>query len=149
MDTRIATLAAAPRSTWTPTSKAAWFEGRSETWLAKAVGLDQFGVNHVVLRPGAYSSLRHWHAAEDEFVYVLSGQATLIDDNGEHLLDEGAFAGFPAGAANAHHLANRSAAPVVLLVVGARHRGTETLHYPDEADPGPFTVVRDANGNRV
>lgn len=149
MSTRIARLDQAPASSWTPTVRPEWFAGRRETWLGKAVGLTQFGVNHLVLAPGAYSSLRHWHEQEDEFAYVLSGEAVLIDDQGEHVLRAGDCAGFPAGEANAHHLTNRSNADAVLLVVGSRHRGTETLHYPDEADPGPFRVTRDGRGDRV
>lgn len=149
MPTRTARLDQAPTSTWTPTIKPDWFSGRREVWLGKAVGINQFGVNHLVLAPGAYSSLRHWHEQEDEFAYVLSGEVTLIDDHGEHLLRAGDCAGFPAGETNAHHLVNRSGAEAVLLVVGSRHRGTETLHYPDEADPGPFEVTRNARGDRV
>ena len=149
MPTRIAHLDQAQASTWTPTIKAAWVSGRREPWPGKPVGVTQFGVNHLVLAPGAYSSLRHWHEKEDEFVYVLSGEVTLIDDHGEHLLKAGDHVGFPAGEDNAHHLANRSDAPAALLVVGSRHRGTETLRYPDEADPGPFAITRDGRGDRV
>ena len=79
------------------------------------------------------SSLRHWHEVEDEFVYVLSGVLTLVDDDGEHAMPPGTFAGFPAGCANAHHLLNRSDAPVCFLVIGSRRPGEETIHYPDDA----------------
>ena len=113
------------------------FAGWSERRLGTAVGMTQFGINHLTLQPGAASSLRHWHQAEDEFAFVLSGTVTLVDDNGEHLLSEGAFAGFPAGVANGHHLINRSDAPVSLLVVGARRPGEETITYPDDSI-GPF-----------
>lgn len=113
------------------------FAGWAERRLGKAVGMTQFGVNHLTLQPGAASSLRHWHQAEDEFAFVLSGTVTLVDDNGEHLLGEGAFAGFPAGVANGHQLVNRSDAPVTLLVVGSRRPGEETVIYPDDAI-GPF-----------
>ena len=113
------------------------FAGWAERRLGKAVGMTQFGVNHLTLEPGAASSLRHWHEAEDEFAFVLSGTVTLVDDNGEHVLGEGAFAGFPAGVANGHHLVNRSNAPVTLLVVGSRRTGAETITYPAD-DIGPF-----------
>src|SRR6185312_16061314 len=119
------------------------FAGRGERQLGKRVGLTQFGVNQVTLDPGALSSLRHWHEREDEFVYVLAGELTLVDDTGPHTLTAGAFAGFPAGAANAHHLENRSNAPATFIAVGTRHVGVETLHYPD--DPlGVARVERDA-----
>jgi uncharacterized cupin superfamily protein len=113
------------------------FAGWAERRLGKAVGMTQFGVNHLTLEPGAASSLRHWHDAEDEFAFVLSGTVTLVDDNGEHVLGDGAFAGFPAGVANGHHLVNRSDAPVTLLVVGSRRPGAEVITYPDDAI-GPF-----------
>lgn len=128
--------------------KPEWFGGKHEAQLGKAVGVTQFGVNHITLDPGAYSALRHWHEGEDEFVYVLSGALTLIDDNGEHTLAAGDFAGFPAGRANAHHLANKSQGPATYIVVGTRKPGTETVHYPDDA-LGPITVLRDAGGRRV
>ncbi len=124
-------------------------EDKEERQLSKAVGLSQFGVNHLTLQPGSQRARRHWHEEEDEFVYVLSGIVVLRDENGEVELTAGAFAGFPAGASNAHHVVNRSSAPAELLVVGTRKVGTERIHYPDEPDPGPFTVIRDQRGNRV
>ena len=125
------------------------FEGRDERQIGKAVGLTQFGVNHLTLHPGATSSRRHWHEGEDEFVFVMSGQVTLVDENGDHDLVEGAFVGFPAGAANGHHLVNRSRSQAELLVVGTRKVGEERVHYPDQRDPGPFVIIRDVNGVRI
>jgi uncharacterized cupin superfamily protein len=125
------------------------FEGPDERQIGKRVGMTQFGVNHLTLKPGATTSRRHWHEAEDEFVYVLCGTVTLVDENGEHALAAGDFAGFPAGAANAHHIVNRSGTPAQLMVVGTRKVGEEKIHYPDQTDPGPFTVVRDEHGDRV
>jgi uncharacterized cupin superfamily protein len=112
------------------------FAGRKERRLAKPLGLSQFGVNHMTLAPGAWSSLRHWHAAEDEFVYVLEGVLTLVDNAGPHELGPGDFAAFPAGEANGHQIQNRSSAPGSFLVVGSRRPGEETIHYPDH-DFGP------------
>jgi uncharacterized cupin superfamily protein len=123
--------------------------GRHERQLGKRVGLTQFGVNHMTLEPGAVTSRRHWHEGEDEFVYVLSGKVVLIDENGAHELGPGDYAGFPAGRANAHHLTNRSDEPAELLIAGARKVGEEKIHYPDESDPGPFTVTRNARGERI
>lgn len=112
------------------------FAGKHERRLGRLVGLTQFGVNLVTLEPGSQSALRHWHAAEDEFIYVMEGEPTLLDDNGEHRLRVGSFAGFPAGHPNAHHLVNRSSDNASFLVVGARKPGAETIHYPDD-DLGP------------
>jgi uncharacterized cupin superfamily protein len=150
MDTRVGRLSEAAVSSGAPgwTTRAELFAGRHEAQLGKPVGVSQFGVNHVILDPGAFSSLRHWHEGEDEFAYVLWGELTLIDENGEHRLAAGDFVGFPAGVANGHHLANRSAAPAAFLVVGLRRRGTETLRYPDD-EPGVTTVTRDENGDRA
>ncbi|HXC55701.1 MAG TPA: cupin domain-containing protein [Rhizomicrobium sp.] len=152
METRLRHLAAVPVRSGLPDGvrdpvRPEWFAGRHEAQLGTAVGLAQFGVNHVVLEPGARSSLRHWHAGEDEFVYVLSGALTLIDGNGEHAMTPGSVAGFVAGEPNAHHLANRSAAPASFLVVGTRKPGVETIHYPDDFAQ-PRTVRRDTAGRR-
>jgi uncharacterized cupin superfamily protein len=117
--------------------------------MAKAVGITQFGVNHLTLAPGSMTSRRHWHEQEDEFVYVVSGAVTLHDETGFHDLVAGDYVGFPAGAPNAHHLINRTPAPAALVVVGSRKVGEERIHYPDEPDPGPFTLTRDASGERI
>jgi uncharacterized cupin superfamily protein len=100
--------------------------------MAKAVGLTQFGVNRVTLAAGARTASRHWHTVEDEFVFVISGTPTLIDENGQHALESGSIVGFPAGVPNAHHVVNQSDKPAVLIVVGSRRPGEETITYPDD-----------------
>src|SRR5690606_1964700 len=82
--------------------------GRQRRRLGDAAGLSGFGVNLLRLPPGAWSSQRHWHAAEDEFIYVLEGEVVLVTDHGEETLHAGDCSGFPAGDANGHHLQNRS-----------------------------------------
>ena len=76
--------------------------------LGDAAGLDQFGVNMLRRPAGAWSSQRHWHALEDEFIYVLEGELVLVTDAGEQVLRAGMAAGFPAGRPDGHHLINRS-----------------------------------------
>jgi len=120
-----------PKS-WRNPIKPELFAGKHEGRLGKSVDLTQFGVNHVTLEPGSMSALRHWHEGEDEFIYVLVGQLTLVDNNGEHELTEGCFAGFPAGLPNAHHLVNKSEESASLLVVGSRRPGEDACHYPDD-----------------
>jgi uncharacterized cupin superfamily protein len=124
-------------SSWPDPIKGELFAGKHQVQLGKSLGITQFGVNAITLEPGSISALRHWHEVEDELVYVLSGELTLIDENGEHPLGAGAVAGFPAGAANGHHLVNRSASPAKFIVVGSRRTGEETVHYPDD-DLGPI-----------
>jgi uncharacterized cupin superfamily protein len=104
--------------------------GRAKRVLGDRFGLSQFGVNHVTLEPGAQSSHRHWHEVEDEFIYVLSGEITLRNDEGEHRLTPGMCAGFKAGVANGHCLVNRSGQPASYLEIGTRSP-TEAAHYPD------------------
>ena len=99
--------------------------------LGDAGGLDQFGVNLLRLAPGAWSSQRHWHTAEDEFVWVVEGEVVLVDDEGEQVLRAGDCAGFKAGAPNGHHIQNRSDAEAVLLEVGSRARTSDGCDYPD------------------
>lgn len=105
-------------------------KGRRAQRLGEAAGLTQFGVNLVTLPPGAWSSQRHWHALEDEFVQVLSGELVLIEDEGETVLKAGDSAGFRAGQRNGHHLVNRSGAEASFLVVGSRDLDDHG-EYPD------------------
>jgi uncharacterized cupin superfamily protein len=93
---------------------------RERRRLGEGAGLTQFGVNLMRLPPGAWSSQRHWHEREDEFVYVLSGEVWLVTDAGEELLRAGECAGFKAGVRDGHHLQNRSSTDVVLLEIGTR-----------------------------
>jgi uncharacterized cupin superfamily protein len=93
---------------------------RTRRRLGDAGGLRDFGVNLMTLPPGGWSSQRHWHSHEDEFVYVLEGELTLVEDDGETLLRAGDCAAFPKGTGNGHHLQNRSSATAVYLEVGSR-----------------------------
>jgi uncharacterized cupin superfamily protein len=102
--------------------------GREKRALGDALDLTQFGVNLVTLPPGCWSSQRHWHANEDEFVYILEGEATLITDAGETVLGPGMTAGFPAGRPDGHHLINRSEQPVLYLEVGTRAEAEEAQY---------------------
>ena len=105
-------------------------EGRERKRLGNAIGLDQFGVNLSRLKPGAASSQRHWHQAEDEFVYMLEGELVLIEDDGETVLRPGDAAGWKAGVANGHCLVNRSSRDAVYLEIGSR-APREVANYPD------------------
>jgi uncharacterized cupin superfamily protein len=111
---------------------------RSRQRLARHAGLTQFGVNLTVIEPGGWSSQRHWHSHEDEFVWVLEGELALITDSGEQVLRAGDCAAFRRGDPNGHHLVNRSPHPARVLEVG----NSDTLDrcvYPDidmVAEPG-------------
>jgi uncharacterized cupin superfamily protein len=105
--------------------------GREKRPLGDAVGLSQFGVNLVELPPGCWSSQRHWHSHEDEFVYVLEGELTLVTDAGEQILRPGMAAGFPAGKPDGHHLINRTERPATYLEVGSRRDNLDECDYPD------------------
>jgi uncharacterized cupin superfamily protein len=93
---------------------------RTRKRLGDAVGLRDFGVNLMTLPPGGWSSQRHWHSEEDEFVCVLEGELVLVEDTGETVLRRGECAGFPKNTGNGHHLQNRSSAVAVYLEVGSR-----------------------------
>ena len=105
-------------------------KGRFKRKLGDRFGLTDFGVNLTELAPGAASSHRHWHASEDEFVYVLSGEVVLITDGGEETMTAGMVAGFPAGERNGHQLVNRGAETASVLEVGSRRAG-DAVEYPD------------------
>ena len=115
--------------------------GREKRPLGDLFGLRNFGVNLTRLPPGAASALRHAHALQDEFVYILEGTPTLVTDAGETPLSPGMCAGFRAGTGDAHHLVNRSGADVVYLEIGDRTPG-ESADYPDD----DLMVRSDADG---
>lgn len=104
--------------------------GREKRALGDALGLKNFGVNLVALGPGDWSSPRHWHSHEDEFIYVLEGELTLVTDAGDQRLTAGMAAGFPAGIKDGHHLVNRSDAPAHYLEIGNRALD-DVAQYPD------------------
>ncbi len=104
---------------------------RKRQRLGDAAGLSDFGVNLMRLAPGAWSSQRHWHSAEDEFVYVLEGEVVLITDAGEELLRPGDCAGFKAGDRDGHHLQNRTDRDAVVLEIGSRKIEEDEGDYPD------------------
>jgi uncharacterized cupin superfamily protein len=115
--------------------------GRLRQRLGNVVGLEQFGVNLTRLKPGAQSSMRHWHAAEDEFVFLLEGTLVLCEDDGETILRPGDAAGFKAGVPNGHCLINRAMQDAVFLEIGTR-AAREQADYPDI----DLRVRKDENG---
>jgi len=114
-----------------PQPFAARVAGRTKRVLGDAFGLSNFGVNLTELAPGAISSLRHSHAVQDEFVYVLEGYPTLCTNRGRGALAPGMCAGFKGGTGDAHHLVNETGARVVYLEVGDRTAG-DVARYPDD-----------------
>ena len=101
---------------------------RTRKRLGDAAGVTQFGVNLLRLPPGAGSSQRHWHSNEDEFVYVISGELTLVTDQGEETLRAGDCAGFPKNDGNGHQLINKSPAPATCLEIGTRGEDDVTIY---------------------
>ncbi len=118
---------------------------RERMRLGDGAGLTQFGVNLLMLPPGAWSSQRHWHTHEDEFVYVLAGEVVLVTDAGEEILRAGDAAGFKAGDKNGHCLQNRSGAEVRVLEIGTRVAGDGAFYSdidmvaPPGRKPAPYT----------
>jgi uncharacterized cupin superfamily protein len=99
--------------------------------LGDAGGLTDFGVNLLQLPSGTWSSQRHWHTHEDEFVYVVSGEVTLITDAGEQILRAGDCAAFPKNVSDGHHLINKSNAMAICLEVGTRKPDEDATFYSD------------------
>jgi uncharacterized cupin superfamily protein len=114
-----------------PEPFASRMRARQKRPLGDLFGLSNFGVNLTRLPPASVSALRHAHSRQDEFIYVLEGQPTLVTDEGETQLSPGMCAGFKAGTGNAHQLANRTDEDVVYLEVGDRTPGDEGM-YPDD-----------------
>jgi uncharacterized cupin superfamily protein len=103
---------------------------RARQKLGDAGGLTDFGVNLLTLQPGVWSSQRHWHRYQDEFVYVLSGEVTLVTDNGEEILRTGDCVAFPKNSKDGHHLINKSGVTALCLEIGTR-TDTDFVDYPD------------------
>jgi uncharacterized cupin superfamily protein len=118
---------------------------RERRRLGDAAELTQFGVNLLRLAPGVWSSQRHWHFKQDEFVYVLEGEVVLITNAGEETLKAGDCAGFKAGEEDGHHFQNRSSGDVLLLEVGTRIDGDGAVYpgidlvYPPDGKPALYT----------
>ena len=117
---------------------------RSKRVLGDLFGLTNYGVNLVELPPGVWSSQRHWHTREDEFIYILSGELTLVTDEGEQLLTTGMVAGFAAGESNGHHLVNKGDTTASYLEIGDRIDEDEVF-YPDI----DLQLVSDGAGQRT
>jgi uncharacterized cupin superfamily protein len=114
-----------------PEPFASRMQGREKRPLGDLFGLANFGVNLTRLRPGAVSALRHAHTRQDEFVYILDGEPSLITDSGETRLRPGMCAGFRGGSGDAHHLVNRTQTDVLYLEIGDRSAG-DGVSYPDD-----------------
>ena len=123
----------APRSKLSiyPEPFASRMKGREKRALGDVFGLVNFGVNLTCLLPGAGSALRHAHAKQDEFIYILKGQPVLLTNAGETQLSPGMCAGFKAGTGNAHQLINRTQEEVTYLEIGDRSAGDSVI-YPDD-----------------
>lgn len=120
---------------------------RTQASLSDAGGLTQFGAHLVTLQPGQHSSTRHWHSAEDEFLYLLDGTATVVEDTGVTIITSGDAACWPAGTPNAHQVVNRSDKPLTYLMIGTRDPN-DTCHYPHAGrtlynSPGGWRMVAD------
>jgi uncharacterized cupin superfamily protein len=116
-------------------------EHRLKRKLGDHGGLGNFGVNMVTLPPGSGSALRHHHALQDEFIYIISGTPTLVTDAGEQSMSVGQCAAFPAGSGDGHKLMNNSTADVVYLEVGDR-TDNDVVSYPDDDLHGVFVDGR-------
>ncbi|MBC9030985.1 cupin domain-containing protein [Sphingomonas sp. JC676] len=112
-----------------PPQYAGEVQGRWYRRLAPASGITDFGFSHVTLNPGAWSSQRHWHEGEDEFVVMLAGEAVLVDDSGETVMRVGDVAAFPKNDGNGHVLQNRGDADCVYVAVG--RMADTACYYPD------------------
>jgi uncharacterized cupin superfamily protein len=118
--------------------------GRVKRPLGDLFGLSNFGVNLTTLRPGGESALRHAHTRQDEFIYILEGEPTLVTDAGETALRPGMCAGFKAGTGDGHHLINRTDRDVIYLEIGDRTAG-DAGSYPDD----DIQAALDSNGKWV
>lgn len=139
-------LAVPPRKSKSsyPAEFASRVDGRVKRPLGDAFGLSSFGVNLTLLPPGSISALRHSHGSQDEFVYILDGNPTLVTNSGRTILRPGMCAGFPHGTGDAHHLVNETGTEVRYLEIGDRTSPDDVV-YPDD----DLSVVKNAAGVRI
>ncbi len=116
------------RGTIYPTQFKDGLDGRIKRALGDAGGLSQFGVNLTTLEPGAKSAHRHWHTREDEFIYILDGELTLVTEAGAEQLGAGMAATFPAGEPDGHQLINRGSQPATYLEIGTRTMDEDVVY---------------------
>lgn len=114
--------------------------GRWFRRLAPVAGLTKLGASHVVLKPGGFSSQRHWHREEDELVVMLAGEAVLIEDAGETVVRPGDVLAWPAGVPDGHRLHNRTNQDCVFVAISAGDKAKDSGEYPD------IDMVFDAEG---
>ncbi len=138
-------MIAQTNATGYPSRYAGEMEGRWYRRLGTALGLEDFGVSHVVLKPGAASSQRHWHEDEDEFVVILSGEAVLVEEGGRTPLVAGDMAAFVKGEPDAHQLVNEGQSDCAFLAIGRTPRSD--AHYPDIDLQWSRGVYRHKNGS--
>ena len=115
-------------------------EGRWYRRLAPVAGLTMLGASHVVLKPGGWSSQRHWHTGQDELVIMLAGEAVLVEDGGETTVRAGDILAWKAGEPNGHHLQNSSSEDCVFVAISGGDRDADRGEYPD------IDMVFDADG---
>ena len=127
-----------------PPEFAARMEKRVKHPLGDLFGLSVFGVNFTKILPGGVSAVRHAHTVNDEFIYVVEGEPTLVTDAGATLMKPGMCAGFKAGSNDAHHLVNNTDKDVFYLEIGDRQPGDEVL-YPDD----DLAVKKEPGGKRT
>ena len=113
---------------------------RQKRPLGDLFGLKNFGVNLTRLAPGGESALMHSHSTQDEMIFVLQGNPTLVTESGETRLEPGMCAGFPAQG-EAHHVVNRTGRSVVMLEIGDRSAGDEARYPADD-----LRVVLESDG---
>jgi uncharacterized cupin superfamily protein len=111
-----------------PQNLRAPFLGRAKRRIGDAVGMKNFGFNITTLEPGAWSSHRHWHTRQDEMIYLLEGELTLVTDQGRQVIKTGMAVGFPANAGEGHNLINDGTTTAVYIEVGDRLPGDEALY---------------------
>jgi uncharacterized cupin superfamily protein len=114
----------AANTTGYPAEHAGAVAGRWSRRIGVATGMAALGANHCTLKPGAWSSHRHWHDSEDELLVMLTGEAVLVEDDGRSVLRPGDICAWPAGSTNGHHLRNESDADCSFVVVSAGERTT-------------------------
>jgi len=104
--------------------------GNRRRLLSLSTGGRKLGCSLYELPPGRRSFPYHWHAANEEAIYVLEGEGMLRLGGRENPLRKGCYASLPAGEEGAHQVLNIGSSPLKYLCFSTMLE-PDVAFYPD------------------
>ena len=104
----------------------------------KRIGGELLGASVYEVPPGERTFPYHYHHGIEEWLLVVGGRPIVRTPEGERELREGDLVRFPAGAAGAHAVENRSKEPARVLIASNLVAPSVSV-YPDSDKVGTRT----------